>query len=179
MSATLQSNIISATKLHIKLFQCACKTDEVIDTPKGKAWMWKALIKSCKTFKKNFLFPKYKTKEGNNYNIKTGRSKEHFFCCFFIPSYGVQETWTITHQSFRTTFRTAKGFLFSPLTTLISLSHRSITCKNLQLSSCLRRLLAQELEGHFNRAINQLRRGKGMKPGSPVMSKVMLCQNLR
>lgn len=171
--------MISASKLHIKWFQHACKTDEVIDTPKGKAWMWKALIKSCKAFLKIFSFLKNKKKEGNNYNIKIGRSKEHFFCCFFIPSYGVQETWTITHQSFRTTFRTAKGFLFSSLTTLISLSHRSITCKNLQLFSCLRKLLAQELEGHFDRAINQIGRGKGMKPGSPEMRKLMVCQNLR
>lgn len=73
----------------------------------------------------------------------------------------------------------AKSFLFSPLTTFISLTHRPMTCKNLQLFSCLRRLLAQEPVGLFDRAINQLRRGKGTKPGSPVMSKMTLCQKLR
>lgn len=77
MSSTVQSNMISASKLHIKLFQYACKTTEIVDTPKGKVGMRKALIKSCNAFLKNFIFPKNKTKKGNNDNIKTGRCKEN------------------------------------------------------------------------------------------------------
>lgn len=79
MSATVQSNMISASRLHIKLFQYACKTGEIIDTPKVKAGMRKALIKSCKAFLIRFLVTKNKTKEGNNDDIKTGRTKETFF----------------------------------------------------------------------------------------------------
>lgn len=50
MSATVQSNMINASRLPIKCFQYACETGEIKDTPKGKTGMKKALIKSCKTF---------------------------------------------------------------------------------------------------------------------------------
>lgn len=50
MSATVQSNMISAPQLHIKSFQCAFETGEIEDTPKGKTGMKKVLIKSCKVF---------------------------------------------------------------------------------------------------------------------------------
>lgn len=63
--------MISASKLHIKLFQFACKTktSEIIDTPKGKAGLRKALVKSCKIFLKKILIPRKKSNEGNNENI--------------------------------------------------------------------------------------------------------------
>jgi len=42
MSATVESNMLSASRLHTKCFQYACETGETKDTPKGKTGMTKA-----------------------------------------------------------------------------------------------------------------------------------------